>query len=303
MENKTSKASTKHEIQYAPILWACLVFVICAAICFAVAGKAKSYIQTGQLTPPPPASATFPIFYFLASVVILGVILFFIPVSKLKMIFRILFIILYAWGIFVLGYLFIYTSTPAVIGLAIVAVIISVVWFLVPNVWLHNVLMILSLAGVGVVFGMVLKPWTVLIVLGVISVYDVLAVSLGYMMWMAKKISESDTLPTFVLPKQAKSWGMKLGGGRFKQLMETSSGEREFSILGGGDIGFPMIMSMSVFFDYGLMQALVVTAFSLLGMIAAFLIQQTILKGKAMPALPPISAGALIGFLLIRFVI
>jgi len=303
MDNKTQNPRAKTAVQYAPILWACLVFLICAAISFAVAGKAKTYIQTGALTPPPPASATFPIVYFLASVAILGVILFFVPVSKLKLIFRILFIILYAWGIFVLGYLFIYTSTPAVIGLAILALTISVIWFLIPNVWLHNVLMILSLAGVGVIFGMVLKPWTVLIVLGAISVYDVLAVSLGYMMWMAKKISESDTLPTFVLPKQAKLWGMNLGGGKFKQLMQTSSGEREFSILGGGDIGFPMIMSMSVFFNYGLLQALIVTAFSLMGLVAAFLMQQTILKGKAMPALPPISAGALIGFLLIRFVI
>jgi presenilin-like A22 family membrane protease len=299
MTEPSANTPVKRKLQFAPILWGSLLYLICTTLAFLAVGKARVYIQTGQIPQPETTSATFPIIYFLVTIVVIGVGLFFIPVRFLRQIFRYLFVILYAWGIFVLGSMYLLNSGAAEIALAVFALAVGLVWCFRPHVWLHNVLMMLSLSGIGLVFGSVMRPWTMLIVLGALSVYDIVAVRIGYMIWMAKKLSQSDTLPTFILPQKTSRWGMGLSGGRYQQIMESKAGEREFSILGGGDIGFPVAMSMSVFYAYGLWQAFIVAGFCLLGLISAFIIQQTILKGKAMPALPPISLGALIGFLIV----
>jgi len=81
-------------------------------------------------------------------------------------------------------------------------------------------------------------------------------------------------------------------------LFTDKSGEREFSILGGGDIGFPLLLVVSVFFAYGFISSVIVAVFSLFGLIAAYWIQLVFLKGKPMPALPPIFFVSLIGFLI-----
>jgi presenilin-like A22 family membrane protease len=75
--------------------------------------------------------------------------------------------------------------------------------------------------------------------------------------------------------------------------------DRKYSILGGGDIGFPLLLSSSVYFAYGFNNALLVAMFSLLGLVGAYMIQATFLKGKPMPALPPIAVLSLVGLLIV----
>jgi presenilin-like A22 family membrane protease len=129
----------------------------------------------------------------------------------------------------------------------------------------------------------------------VISVYDVLAVRFGYMMWMVKRLSVSDTLPAFVIPKSMAGWNLDL---RRAELFEDRP-EREFSILGGGDVGFPLLLTVSVFFAYGFTRALVVAGFALLGLAAAYGVQRVLLKGRPTPALPPIAVLSGIGLLIV----
>jgi len=136
----------------------------------------------------------------------------------------------------------------------------------------------------------------------VISIYDVLAVRFGYMLSLAKRLSESETLPALVIPRRISSWNLNLKEAGFKRLFEDRSAEREFSILGGGDIGFPLLLIVSVFFAYGFTTSLIVAAFSLLGLISAYWIQLVFLKGEPMPALPPISFVSLIGFVIAYFI-
>jgi len=128
-----------------------------------------------------------------------------------------------------------------------------------------------------------------------ISVYDILAVRFGYMMWMVKRLSVSDTLPAFVIPKTISKWNLDLRGAR---IFDDES-VREFSILGGGDIGFPLLLVVSVFFANGFVQSLVVAGFSLLGLAAAYWVQRKLLRGKPTPALPPISFLSIIGYIII----
>jgi len=57
----------------------------------------------------------------------------------------------------------------------------------------------------------------------------------------------------------------------------------------------PLLLISSVYFAGGLSPSVAIAAFALLGLAAAYWIQATFLKGKPMPALPPIAATPLIG--------
>ena len=81
-------------------------------------------------------------------------------------------------------------------------------------------------------------------------------------------------------------------------LKKEEPDRREYAILGGGDIGFPLMLAVSVFFAANLASAMLVGVFALMGLMSAFLIQSLWLKGKPMPALPPIAFFSLIGFLI-----
>ena len=278
-----------------PFLWSSFILITSQIFTLYVASQEKHFVEAYQIAPPQ-ISLALPLVYFLGAVVLLGAILLLVPVDKLKIVFRIIFMFLFIWGTFItLG-----LSLP-ILAASLISIAGGLMWLFSPRVWLHNLLMIFTLASVGAVFGFLLSPWTAISFMLVISVYDVLAVRLGYMLWMVKRLSESETLPAFVIPKRISAWTLNLKEVGFKKLFEDESAEREFSILGGGDIGFPLMLVVSVFFVHGFTSSVVVAAFSLLGLVSAYWIQLFPLKGKPMPALPPITFVSLIGFLIVYF--
>jgi presenilin-like A22 family membrane protease len=88
-----------------------------------------------------------------------------------------------------------------------------------------------------------------------------------------------------------------------KKIFEEESSERDFSLLGGGDIGFPLVFVVSVFFAYGFSSAVIVAGGAFAGLIFAYLLQIFLLKGKPLPALPPICFLAILGFLGVYFLL
>ncbi|GAI82446.1 unnamed protein product [marine sediment metagenome] len=133
-----------------------------------------------------------------------------------------------------------------------------------------------------------------------LAVYDLFAVRFGYMLWLSKKLSESNTLPAFFLPRFLSDWKARLKENVVANLVKVKPAEREFSILGGGDIAFPLLLVSSVYFAYGFTNAILVAALSLIGLIGAYWIQAVFIKGKPMPALPPIAILSLIGLFIAR---
>ena len=265
--------------------------VLALALTFYVAYQQKLYVEEQQIVSPDISLGPI-IAYFFGVVVLVGLVLFLIPLSKLKLVFRVLFALMFAWGVFIVVAL----TLPTAVAYA-VAVIAGIVWLFWARVWLHDLLLLIALAAAGSVFGFLFSPLTFMIFMLIIAVYDVVAVRFGYMVWMADKLSEADTLPAFILPRQIRDWRLSLKKVRIGELREKESDEREYSILGGGDIGFPLMLAVSVFFKTDLAGAAVVGVFALVGLMGAFLIQLFWLKGKPMPALPPIAFGSLIGFL------
>ncbi len=288
----------ERKVSLQPVIWSSLLLISGLAILFYyLYPRVAAYIDENQITVPQ--ASIWPILiYFFSVVVVLGVVLFFIPVSKLRLVMRLMFALLYTWGMFViLGLVLPLWATLTISAAA------GILWFLFPLVWLQNILLLLTLVSIGAVFGTVVPPWTVVWVLLAISIYDIVAVFAGYMMWMAKKLSESDTLPAFVLPKKTRDWALNLKGSTVNKLFDDENAERDFSLLGGGDIGFPLIFVASVFDVYGFSDALIVGIAAFIGLLFAYFLQIYLLKGKPLPALPPICLVAFLGFLLVRYII
>ncbi len=295
-DNEVKKPNKKTSLE--PVLWSVLLYVAGLAFLFYYLFPSFKTSTVGEQIQPLQASVDlWPILlYFFGVVIVMGVVLWRIPVSKLKFVLRVIFAILYAWGIVIVSQIALPLWAALTLGVAV-----SVFWLIVPLILVQNILLLLTLVAVGVVFGTLVSPWTVVWILLAISIYDILAVVLGYMMWMAKKLSQSDTLPAFIVPRRGGDWRLNLRGETVTKLFDEESSERDFSLLGGGDLGFPLVFVASVFAAYDFGSALIVAAASVVGLIFAFLLQIYLLKGKPLPALPPICFIAFLGFLYVYF--
>ncbi|HEY97695.1 MAG TPA: hypothetical protein G4O16_05885 [Dehalococcoidia bacterium] len=280
----------------SPLFWSALVMVLALVLALANARQGETYFEEQGFVSPDISIGPI-IGYFFGVVIVIALILFFIPLGKLRLVFRVLFALMFAWGVLIISGF----SLPMWASYTL-AVIGGIAWLLWARIWLHNILLLVTIAGAGSVFGYLFSPLTFMIFMLIIAVYDVVAVRFGFMVWMADRLSESESLPAFIFPKKLRDWTAKLHDVKVGELSEKKSEEREQSILGGGDIGFPLMLAVSVFYQTGLPSAIIIGAFALAGLMSAYLIQLIWLKGKPMPALPPIAFTSLIGYLVVRFV-
>ena len=250
-------------------------------------------LPDGEVVDVPVHSALGPIvIYILVAAAVLGVTLYKIPLKALKVLLRILFALLFSWGAFIATVF--YVPLPVAVS---IAVAFGTFWFLMPLVWLHNLVLILAVSSVGAVFGRFITPWTAMAIILVLAVYDFLAVRFRFMLWMADRLSQINALPALIIPKKHSDWNFNLK--KREKIIEVNPAEREYSILGGGDIAFPCLLTASVFFAQGLKPAAIIAILGFLGLVSVYAIQAIFLKGKPMPALPPIAAFTLVGLLII----
>jgi len=305
--------------RFKPAYWGILIFIVAEILTFCVISRENVFLEakqiyvpsqpsqaislwpqpvisdSGVITQTPAYSSLGPILiYFFAVVIVLSTVLFLIPISALKLVFRVLFAFLFCWGIFIILVLWLPLAVTIIISVAV-----GFSWFFVSRVWLHNFVMIVAMVSLGAVFGRFISPWTSIILLLSLAIYDLLAVRFGYMLWMMKKLGESSTLPAFIIPRRASEWRSSLRQSGFTKLVEEEPSDSKYSILGGGDIAFPLVLTSSVYFARGFNSALLVAMFSLLGLVGAYWIQATFFKGKPVPALPPIAVLSLIGVLIV----
>lgn len=306
-------------MRFKPAYWGILIFIVAETLTFCVISRENAFLEakqiyvpsqpsqvislwpgpvtspSGVITQTPAYSSLGPILiYFFAVVIVLGTVLFLIPISALKLLFRVLFAFLFCWGTFIILIFWLPLTVTIIISVAV-----GFSWFFVTRVWLHNLVMILAMVSLGAVFGRFISPWTSMILLLALAIYDLLAVRFGYMLWMVEKLGESNTLPAFVIPRRTSEWRSSLRQSGSTKLVEKEPSDSKYSILGGGDIGFPLLLASSVYFAHGFNNALLVAMFSLLGLIGAYWIQATFFKGKPVPALPPIAILSLIGILIV----
>ena len=310
--------STKRPVKLNTVYWGLLLFVVAQVLILLVAPRIDPFLEEndidiptqpsapiswwpGEVTLPdgevievPAHSALGPILiYILAAAAVLGLTLSKIPLTALKVILRLLFALLFSWGAFIATVFYL----PLPVAVAI-AVVFGTFWFLIPLVWLHNLVLILAVSSLGAVFGRFITPWTAMAIILSLAIYDFLAVRFRFMLWMADRLSQINALPALIIPKNYSEWNLNLKK-RGEKVIEVNPADREYSILGGGDIAFPCLLTASVYFAQGLAPAAIIAVLGLLGLVSVYAIQAIFLKGKPMPALPPIAAFTLAGLLII----
>jgi presenilin-like A22 family membrane protease len=309
--------STKRPVKLNTVYWGLLLFVVAQMLILLVAPRIDPFLEEndidiptqpsapiswwpGEVTLPdgevievPAHSALGPILiYILAAAAVLGLTLSKIPLKALKVLLRLLFALLFGWGAFIATVFYV----PLPVAVAI-AVVFGTFWFLIPLVWLHNLVLILAVSSLGAVFGRFITPWTAMAIILALAIYDFLAVRFRFMLWMADRLSQINALPALIIPKNYHEWNFNLK--KREKIVEVNPAAREYSILGGGDIAFPCLLTASVYFARGLAPAVIIAVFGLLGLVSVYAIQARFLKGKPMPALPPIAAFTLVGLLII----
>jgi len=309
----------KKKSEYSTFVWSGAIFLLCFALMLLAVNYEKEVIVTENITVPTISGSTngvpgsaglenipeavsvnstgFPVLYFFLVAAVLSVAMYFIPVSKLRLLLRILFGFAFAWGTFIFLAIFLPPWAAGVLALGI-----GLAWLFIPRIWLHDALLIMTLVSLGSVFGALFSPWTVIVIMLVIAIYDYLSVRLGFMQWMAKKLSQSETLPAFFIPAKAGDWKTGIKGSELNSILEDK-GEKQYSILGGGDIFFPLWLSAAVWFAAGITHTLIMGAFTLLGIAAVYVIHFYFMKGKPTPALPALFVSCLCGLLLVSFVL
>jgi len=310
--------STKRPVKLNTVYFGLLLFVVAQILILLVAPRIDPFLEEneieiptlpseeiywwpGEVTTPggevidvPAHSALGPILiYVLAAAGVLGLTLYKIPLTALKVLLRLLFALLFSWGAFIATVFYV----PLPLAVAI-AVGFGASWFLIPLVWLHNLVLILAVSSLGAVFGRFITPWTGMAIILALALYDFLAVRFKFMLWMADRLSQVNALPALIIPKNYSEWNLNLKK-HGEKMIELNPANREYSILGGGDIAFPCLLTASVYFARGFKPAAIMAVLGLVGLISVYAIQAIFLKGKPMPALPPIAAFTLVGLLTI----
>jgi presenilin-like A22 family membrane protease len=172
------------------------------------------------------------------------------------------------------------------------------------NLLVHNLTELLIYPGIAAIFVPILNIWAVVLLLLLISVYDIYAVwHSGFMQKMAKfQINKLKVFAGFFVPYVDKKTKLKIKTlkqkYKDKKITEKQLGSKKIrvnlAILGGGDVVFPVIMTGVVFRALGFLPAINITIFATLSLLFLFISAK---KGKFYPAMPFITAGCLFGLL------
>jgi len=179
---------------------------------------------------------------------------------------------------------------------------LPIAWFKIyrKNFLLHNGTELLIYPGIAAIFVPIFNLFTIIILLILISIYDMWAVwKSGIMQKMAKyQINKLGVFSGFFVPytsktmrKKIKLWKKTLSKNQLKKKQIRVN----VAVLGGGDVIFPIITAgvmLKVFESF--VPALLVIAGALLGLSYLMFIGK---KKKFYPAMPFITVGMFLGML------
>lgn len=177
----------------------------------------------------------------------------------------------------------------------ILAIILAAIKIYRPSVIIHNGTELLIYPGIAAIFVQILNPLYIILLLILISIYDMWAVwHSGIMQKMAKfQMNELKIFGGFFIPYLTKEIRQKM------QAMKKSKKKKplriSLAILGGGDVVFPIITAGVFMNSYGLGSAMGVIFGALAGL--AYLLFRSE-KKKFYPAMPFITVGIFLGLLI-----
>lgn len=241
-------------------------------------GRFESLMAQSGAAALPTVSASRIIIAFLLATAVL-----FILVRRLRK--RIVFEIVFSLSILVGVWAFfeLYITSNLALVLALFTIVVR---YLVPRAIVQNALMMVGIAGIGVFLGSSVRWQSMLVVLAILSIYDVIAVyGTHHMVKMFKGLLEKGVIFAFIIPERPR-WLVS-------RLREVRPGEG-FFFLGSGDVALPAVFVASAARE-GLAFGIGAAVGSLLGLFFTDLLFSWG-RRRPMPALPPIVLGTLVGF-------
>ena len=236
-------------------------------------------LQFGEFEAAPISWWQFLLAFGIGTAVILGL----IRIMHGGLFLRIFFLLALFSGTLITLNVFLNNALSIILSLLLVAA-----YGFYPYVWFHNLVLILTLPGVAAVLGASLTPYVAVILLIFMSVYDYIAVyKTKHMVKMAKAMIAGRAIFAMIYPEHWHGFKMRVN--------EAHPGEG-FMMLGTGDFVFPIIMATSAY-AVSELAAWMVLATSLLGLLLMHLIFSLQKVRRPMPALPPLAAFAILGFL------
>ena len=170
-----------------------------------------------------------------------------------------------------------------------------------PNVIIHNLTEIFVYGGLAAIFVPVMNIFAVIMLLILISIYDFIAVfKIKHMITMAKFQTDSKVFAGLLIPYKGAPDIKAKKGVKVQGTVRTA-------ILGGGDIGFPLLFAgvvmKGLMVDNGLLigflKSLIIPVFTSFALL--FLLTKG-KKDKFYPAMPVLSIGCLLGYAVIWLV-
>lgn len=236
---------------------------------------------------------------------------FFIPVIITILIGTGLFLLLIKYKLVVLLKLwfFIAISLALLVALqafiplaaALAVAVPAALWRIIrPNIWTQNISEIFIYGGMAAIFVPLFNLFSGIILLILIAGYDAYAVwKSKHMITLAKSQAKAHLFAGLLIPYSvnktnfiSKTKNKFSGRQKIKLTKIKSTKNIRTAILGGGDIGFPLIFAGIVLKEIGLWQSLTIPFFAAAALGLLFWKAD---HEKFYPAMPFISAGCLIG--------
>lgn len=237
-----------------------------------------------------PASGTVaPLQFDLSTVLIFGVVFVFFTFVVLRwarvaqVVLSALFLVVFAGGA-----QFILSARFSLVGSTIGALALVACALLVRRVLVHDVVIVLGIAGITALLGLALTPLVVVGILMALSVYDIISVyRTRHMVAMAGRMVDSGFFFGFLIPSRVRDFWLPT---------RTALGGHQVMLLGSGDIGLPLVLAASSV-SVSLGTSILVAAFALVGVALMEFLFTHQREPMPMAALPPIAALSVIGYL------
>jgi presenilin-like A22 family membrane protease len=290
IENQKPEEIISAPVQKPWRIFAIEAFLFCLTLWLGISNafEMNEYLKIKKAALPTISFWQFLLYFFLATLFIL-LISRFVKFKKGKgILFKGIFVLVTFLG----GLLALEFTMPSPLALLLMVFFVFY-WLIKPSVLIHDLCIILGIAGVGSVLGLSLNPLMVVALLVIFSIYDFIAVyKTKHMVKMAKEMIESKAILALIIPSSFRDFRGSLG--------EVKPGGK-FLVLGGGDVVFPLLFSASLV-SISILDSLIVAIFSLIGLFVGFLFFTKQKERKPIPALPPIAFFSIIGFLITRLV-
>ncbi len=176
----------------------------------------------------------------------------------------------------------------------LISIILAGIKTFKPNTIVHNLTELFMYAGLAAIFVPILNILVMSILYVLLAGYDMYAVwKSQHMVTLAKFQTNAGMFAGMLLPY--KESGQLTVGTPAPKKLSSDKGVRT-AILGGGDIGFPLLFAGVVMSVFGFAKALIIPAFTALGLLYLLVVAQ---PKKFYPAIPFLAVGSFVGLLIV----